>query len=267
MSEGESGDGRRGGGGTATSERKRSVATNDSIAADNVGVGGEMLVDLGTATERTMDLEGRLLGERSLTGKSAGLNEMGMGDDNEGGKLAKTCIISSAAKSSLRVYLEGVNWLLNKALPRGTEFVSGPLGEIVRQNSLNKTQVACQLLNYKEANFLNTQVFILLNPSNLDKTIHKGVALSTTEFMSSTLRRICNPDPSSYGSDFSNLCTVLISLPSTPHTYVKMLANSPDDVCFSQLAGVVENWIQSMTERISPKLLSLYQMLSWNLSV
>jgi len=39
---------------------------------------------------------------------------------------------SNAAKSSLRAYFEGVNWPLNKALPKGAEFLNGPLGDIIR---------------------------------------------------------------------------------------------------------------------------------------
>jgi hypothetical protein len=48
---------------------------------------------------------------------------------------------SNAAKSSLRAYFEGVNWPLNKALPKGAEFLNGPLGDIMRQFCLVKTQV------------------------------------------------------------------------------------------------------------------------------
>jgi hypothetical protein len=42
-------------------------------------------------------------------------------------------VISSTAKLSLCAFFDGVNWLLNKALPRDAEFLSGPLGEIARQ--------------------------------------------------------------------------------------------------------------------------------------
>jgi hypothetical protein len=40
-------------------------------------------------------------------------------------------IVTSSAKSSLCEYFEGVNWPLNNALPRGAEFMSGLLGNIV----------------------------------------------------------------------------------------------------------------------------------------
>jgi hypothetical protein len=78
------------------------------------------------------------------------------------------------------------------------------------------------------------------------------MAMSTPEFVSSTLIRICNPDHSSYGSDFSNLCAVMKSLPSTARTYVRLIADSPDDNCFSLLVGVVESWIHDMS-KIFPK--------------
>jgi hypothetical protein len=163
---------------------------------------------------------------------------------------AVVSVISIATKSSLRAYFEGVRWPLNKALPKGAEFLNGPLGDITRQFLLVKSQVACQLLNYKKEKFMNTQVSIsiLLNPSDLDERIHEGMAMSAPKFVSSTLLRICDPDPSSYGSAFSNLCVVMKSLPSTAHTYVRLIANSPDDACFCLLVNVVENWIQIMAE-------------------
>ena len=122
----------------------------------------------------------------------------------------------------------------------------------MRQFCVVKTQVARQLLNYKKGRFMNTQVSILLNPSDLDERLREGMAMSTSEFMSSTLLRICDPDPSSFGSNFSNLCAVMKSLPSTARTYVRLVADSPDNDCFCLLVGVVESWIHDMSE-IFPK--------------
>ena len=85
----------------------------------------------------------------------------------------------------------------------------------MRQFCLVKMQVAHQLLNKKKGKFMNTQVSILLNQFNLDDRLCEGLAMSTPEFVFSTLIRICNPDPSSYGSDFSNLCAVMKSLLSS----------------------------------------------------
>jgi hypothetical protein len=153
-------------------------------------------------------------------------------------------VISSTTKISLCGYFEGSNWPLNKALPRGAEFLCGPLGDIVRQYCLKKMQVACQLPNYKRGKFMNTQVSIPLNQSDLDKRIREGMAMSAPKFVFLTQLRICDPDPSSYGLDFSNPCVVMNSFPSTACTYVRLLASSPDDACFCLLVGVVENWIQ-----------------------
>ena len=98
---------------------------------------------------------------------------------------------------------------------------------------------------------MNTQVSILLNPFDLDERLCEGMAMSTPEFVSSTLLRISNPDPSSYGSDFSNLCAVMKSLMSTARRYVRLIADSPDDACFCLLVGVVESWIHDMLEIFS----------------
>jgi hypothetical protein len=58
---------------------------------------------------------------------------------NTSAQVAVMFVILNAAKSSLRAYFEGVNWPLNKALPKGAEFLNGPLGDIMRQFCLVKT--------------------------------------------------------------------------------------------------------------------------------
>ncbi len=116
----------------------------------------------------------------------------------------------------------------------------------MRQYCLEKSQVARELLNYKKGRYLNTQVSILLNPSDLVERLREGMAMSTSEFVSSTLLRICDPDPSSYDSDFSNICVVMKSLPSTACTYIRLVANSLDNDCFCLLVGVLENWMSEI---------------------
>jgi len=164
-------------------------------------------------------------------------------------RAAVVSVISNAAKSALCAYFKGVNWLLNKALPKGAEFLNGLLGDIMRQCRLVKTQVAHQLLNYKKEKFMNTQVSILFNPSDLDERIREGMAMSPAKCVLSTLTRICDFDPSSHGLDFSNLCVMMKSLPSTACTYVRLIVDSPDDACFYLLVSVVENWIRDMAKR------------------
>ncbi len=51
-------------------------------------------------------------------------------------RVAVSSVISNAVKISLRAYFEGSDWPLNKALPRGAEFLCGPLGDILRQYCL-----------------------------------------------------------------------------------------------------------------------------------
>ena len=64
------------------------------------------------------------------------------------------------------------------------------------------------------------QVSILLNQSDLEERIREGMAMSTPRIVFSTLLRICDPEPSSYGSDFSNLFVVMNSLPSKACRFV-----------------------------------------------
>jgi hypothetical protein len=156
------------------------------------------------------------------------------------GTTAVPSMISSAAKTILHAYFERVDWPLNKALPRGAEFLNGLLGDIVKQHGLEKAQVARQLLNYKRGKY--TQVSILLNPPDLDERLCEGIRC-TPWFVSSTLRRICSPEEDS-SSDFRNLCRVVSSLPATARTYIHMLANSSDTTCFHLFVDIVKSWIQ-----------------------
>jgi hypothetical protein len=173
----------------------------------------------------------------------------GNNDDDARTTSKRASFISSAAKISLCGYFEEADWPLDNALPRGAEFSCGPLRDIARQYCLKKSQVARQLLNYKKGRYLNMQVSILLNQSDLDKRIREGMGMSKPRFVSLTLLRICDLEPSSYRLNFSNLCVVMNSLPSTAHMYVRLLASSPDDTCFCLLVGVVENWIQDLAEK------------------
>jgi hypothetical protein len=164
---------------------------------------------------------------------------------------SQRAVIFSDAKSSLQAYFEEEEWPLNRAQSREADFFSGQLGEVVTRYQLTKMQVARQLLIYKKGKYLNTQVSILLNPSDLDKRLHDSMVVFTSEFVALTLERMCNPDTSSSGSgsDFNNLCRVIISLPSTARMYIWMVARSPENACFCLLVDVVENWIQDMVEK------------------
>ena len=84
---------------------------------------------------------------------------------------AVSSVISSTAKISLRAYFEGANWPLNKALPRGAEFSCGPLGDIVREFCLVKSQDCTILINCIQQNHtskLTTKTPVLIsNGTNL----------------------------------------------------------------------------------------------------
>ena len=115
-------------------------------------------------------------------------------------QVAVVSVISNTAKPSLRAYFEGVRGSLNKTLPKGAEFLNGPLEDIMKRFLFVKMQVACPLLNYKKEKFMNMQDTILLNPSDLDKRIHEGMAMSA---------RKEEPDDDTFVSDDTPECRVL----------------------------------------------------------
>ena len=97
------------------------------------------------------------------TNVDGGPSPAALGDDADEGtvntsvQVAVMSIISNAAKLSLLAYFEGENWPLNKALPKGAEFLNGPLGGIMRQFCLVKTQVARQLSKCRDDGLLLCQ--------------------------------------------------------------------------------------------------------------
>ena len=88
----------------------------------------------------------------------------------------------------------------------------------MRLYSLIKVQAACKLINYKKENFLNKQVYIPLNPADSDERLCEGMAISSSEIVSSTMKRLGNLDPFLNGSDFSNLGVAMNSC-HPPHTH------------------------------------------------
>ncbi len=99
-------------------------------------------------------------------------------------------VISPTAKSLLRAYFVSINWPLNKVLPKGGELLSSGLGIIMRDHGLVKTQVLCQLLNYKKEMFGFQQVAIFLSASSileLEQTVCKVMSMTTPEFVTQTL--------------------------------------------------------------------------------
>ncbi len=91
-----------------------------------------------------------------------------------------------------------------------------------------------------------------MTTSNLEGRIRDGMQLPSDAFVAQTLRRIHSPGNPSLGLDFNNMCVALCALPAEARSFVKMLAESPDNNCFRLLVDVVENWIKAMAD-IFPK--------------
>jgi len=148
--------------------------------------------------------------------------------------------ITRATKSALIAYFQQENWPLNKILPRGEAFISGELGYIAKQHCLSKSHVSRQLLNYKKEHFGFQQVAVIMTTSNLEGRIRDGMQLPSDAFVAQTLARIHSPGNPSYGSDFNNLCDTLSAQPPEARTFVKLLTESPGDICSKLLVDVVE---------------------------
>ena len=78
------------------------------------------------------------------------------------------------AKGELRSYFVKVNWPLNRNLPRGENYRTGELGDIVNKFELNRSQVARQLCNFKDEKYGNTQVKLLLEAGDLEEKMRMG---------------------------------------------------------------------------------------------
>ena len=135
------------------------------------------------------DAEEEEHGVPSSTGMEA-FAMMGGNDDNVRGYKGDVAmvwtVISPTAKSLLRAYFVSINWPLNKVLPKGWELLSSGLGVIMRDHGLVKTQVSCQLPNYKKEMFGFQQLAIILTASSileLEQMIHDVMSMTTPEFV------------------------------------------------------------------------------------
>ena len=170
------------------------AADDDDAAAAANSDGTQSIITAGGGDDKGNDNNTRpTTGPRRTPGAAALLPAVSGADIEQGGAAkssaitAVSSVISSTAKNILREFFERVDWPLNIGLPRGAEFFSGPLGDIVKQHCLEKAQDLRQLLNYKRGKY--TQVSILLNPPDLDETLRKGIRC-TTLFVTSILRGI-----------------------------------------------------------------------------
>jgi hypothetical protein len=155
----------------------------------------------------------------------------------------------NAAKISLPAYFTSPNWPLNEALSKGSAFWDSTLGNIMSEFHLVWSQVAPQLLNYKKETDHHIQGTIDLDSSDLRQRICDSLLVSTLEFLSQTLKRICNPQLA-HGPELSNYSLAIIfSFPSLVHKHLEVLANNPENSCFGLFVHAVNFWIDGMAER------------------
>jgi hypothetical protein len=92
--------------------------------------------------------------------------ESGDGGDNRGSQKSASpgCAandnnsdITNAATISLRAYFTSANWLLNKAIPKGIDFLDSTLGNIMSEFHLVRSQVCdnCSITERRSINITN----------------------------------------------------------------------------------------------------------------
>ena len=172
-------------------------------------------------------------------------------DSSDGG--AKTtpknkAPITAAAKSALRAYFIKVDWSRNQLLPKGNDFTKSEVGSIASEFQLVRDQVVRQLANYKKERFEHTQVTVIMNPSDLGQRMRDSLSMNATEFISQTLKRICDPKPE-YGKEFNSHSSAINMLPPVVHTYLSLLADNPENSCSILLSNLVEYWTDEMAMR------------------
>ena len=122
-------------------------ADNDDAAAVANSDGTRSIITAGGGDDKGDDDNARpMTGPRRTPGAAALLPAVSGADREQGGAATSSAItavssvISSTAKNILREFFERVDWPLNKGLPRGAEFFSGPLGDIVKRHGLLRMQ-------------------------------------------------------------------------------------------------------------------------------
>jgi len=150
-------------GGAAASETSITASAVVASAAITIAIANNYdyprdgIHQMMTTDDRMDDTEEKEHGGPSSMGIETLTLMGGNGDDvrgYEGDVVAARTVITPTAKSLLRAYFVSVNWPLNKVLPKGGKLLSSDLGVIMRDHGLVKTQVSCQLLNYKKQMFV-----------------------------------------------------------------------------------------------------------------
>jgi hypothetical protein len=114
----------------ATSETRVTAATVIASAAVAVAIANDNVATVAADNEDDDNNDVRIHPSPEPTAAVGGNTVKVAGTTSR--QVAVLSVISNAAKISLHAYFEGSDWPLNKALPRGAEFLRGPLGDIVR---------------------------------------------------------------------------------------------------------------------------------------
>lgn len=156
--------------------------------------------------------------------------------------------ITAAAKSALHAYFIKADWPRNKLLPKGNDFPKSDVGVIASEFQLVRDQVVWQLAKYKKERFEHTQVTVIMNPSDLGQRMRDSLSMNASEFISQTLKRIFDPKPE-YGTEFNSHSSAINMLPPVVHTYLSLLADSPENSSSILLSNLVDFWTDEMAMR------------------
>ena len=202
--------------------------------------------------ETQPNLENQLIDANTVEGGSI---DVGVGSSDDGAEAETTpknkpavTPITAAAKSALRAYFIKADWPRNQLLPKGNDFPKSDVGVIANEFQLVRDQVVRQLANYKKERFDHTQVTVIMNPSDLGQRMRESLSMNATEFISQTLKRICDPKPE-YGTEFNSHSSAINMLPPVVHTFLSLLADSPENSCSILLSNLVEYWTDEMAMR------------------
>ncbi len=109
-------------------------------------------------------------------------------DVESAAKKTRATQITKEGKDELWAYFDKKNWARNTPMPRAN--VDTALDGIINKFKLQRDQASRQLLKWKAAKYQNTQVCILLNPGDIEKSISESISMSPEAFMTKFLHDI-----------------------------------------------------------------------------
>ena len=154
--------------------------------------------------------------------------------------------IPTAAVDDLAAYFAAQRWSLNTPLPRGATLVK-ELEAIQQKYSLEKSQIARQLKNYKDKKYGLKDLVLNFDTERIKEILEEGMGMSPSEFVISILSKMSSKDRDLGNRDISNFAAVIDEFPTVVFSLLASF-KTEGSLCLPILSRLVEGWTELASE-------------------